>query len=77
MKIFTSLALLFGSASALADLQLISGNEYKFMGYITKFGKTYKTVAEYKLRLAIYEKRIAEHKAHNEEEGATSSQGEN
>lgn len=62
-------ALLVASASADA---IISENEYKFMGYITKFGKSYGTVAEYRFRLAQYEKRIDEHKAHNSKEGQTS-----
>jgi len=63
-------------ASASAD-QLMSENEYKFMSYITRFGKQYRTVAEYRFRLALFENRIAEHEAHNSKEGATSSQGQN
>jgi len=61
-----AVALLFASASA---TELISENEYKFMSYITRFGKQYRTVAEYKFRLGLFEKRIAEHKAHNSKEG--------
>ena len=61
-----AVACLLASASA---TELISENEYKFMSYITRFGKQYRTVAEYKLRLSLFEKRLAEHKAHNEKEG--------
>ena len=69
-----AIALLLASASA--D-QLMTENEYKFMSYITRFGKQYRTVAEYKFRLSLFEKRIAEHEVHNSKEGATSTQGEN
>jgi len=72
MKFATALLL----ASASAD-QIMSENEYKFMSYITKFGKHYGTVAEYKFRLGLFEKRIAEHEAHNSKKGATSTQGQN
>ena len=72
MKFATALLL----ASASAD-QLMSENEYKFMSYITRFGKQYRTVAEYKFRLGLFEQRIAEHEAHNSKVGATSTQGEN
>ena len=68
----------FAIAALLATVaasDLMSENEYKFMAYITKYGKNYGTVAEYKFRLAIFEKRIAEHKVHNSQEGQTSSVG--
>jgi hypothetical protein len=61
-----STALLVATASA--D-QLMTENEYKFMSYITKFNKQYRTVAEYKFRLNLFEKRIAEHEVHNSKEG--------
>jgi len=47
-----AIAALFATASA--D-QLMSENEYKFMSYITRFGKHYGTVAEYRFRLNLFE----------------------
>jgi len=73
MKIGIIASLVLSSVMAFREGELMSDNEYKFMRYITQFGKSYGTVAEYKFRLAIYEKRIAQHKEHNEQEGATSS----
>lgn len=72
-------SLLAASASAyhMTRDQVISPNEYKYMAYISKFGKQYNTVAEYKLRLALYEQRIAEAEAHNSQERQTSTIGEN
>jgi len=67
-----TIAALLATTSA---VETMSENEYKFMSYITKFGKHYGTVAEYKFRLAIFEKRIAEHDAHNSKVGQTSTQG--
>ena len=64
MKFTTALLLASVSSS-----ELMRENEYKFMSYITRFGKQYRTVAEYKFRLGLYEKRIAEHEAHNSKEG--------
>ena len=56
---------------------VISETEFKFMAYISSYNKTYGTVAEYKFRLAQFEKRVAEHERHNAEPGQTSFQGVN
>jgi hypothetical protein len=47
MKIAAAL-LVLGSTSA---HQLMSSDDYKFMEFIAKFGKTYGTKAEYNFRL--------------------------
>jgi hypothetical protein len=71
-QVLTFFLLLSSASTYLQDSDTISESEYKFMNYITKFNKIYKTVAEYKLRLALYEKRIGEHEIHNSQEGVTS-----
>ena len=47
MKVAAAL-LVLGSTSA---YQLMSSDEYKFMEFMAKFGKTYGTKAEYNFRL--------------------------
>ena len=51
MRTFASLALL-GAASATA----MTENDYKFMNFITKFGKSYGTVEEFNFRAALFKK---------------------
>merc|ERR1719313_601390 len=72
-------AALLGVASAygLNNTDEISATEYKFMGYLSSYNKSYATVAEYKFRLAQFEKRVAEHERWNAIEGQTSFQGVN
>merc|ERR1712072_500779 len=72
-------AAIIGAASAMSlnSGDVISETEYKFMGYVTSYNKSYATVAEYKFRLAQFEKRVAEHERHNAEPGQTSFQGVN
>ena len=72
-------AAIIGAAAAhnLAETGLISEAEYEFMGYVTNYGRSYATKAEYNFRLAQFTKRTAEHKRWNAVEGQTSSQGVN
>jgi C1A family cysteine protease len=72
-------AALVGAAAAhnLADEGLISATEYEFMGFVSSYGRSYATKAEYNFRLAQFSKRVAEHKRWNAVEGQTSSQGVN
>lgn len=72
-------AVLLGSVSAygLNSTDEISATEYKFMGYLSQYNKSYGTVAEYKFRLAQFQKRVAEHERFNAIEGQTSTQGVN
>lgn len=76
MKFSTIFAGSIACASA-HDFELVSNTEYKFMSYVSSFNKSYGTRSEYKLRLAIFEQRIAEHERHNQIPGQTSSQGIN
>merc|ERR1712166_1596059 len=71
---FATVALIIASAAAHKEM---TETEYKYMSYISRFNKQYRTVAEYQFRLSIFEKAIAGHKVHNSKEGVTSSQGEN
>lgn len=72
-------AALIGAVSAygLNSTDEISATEYKFMGYLSAYNKSYGTVAEYKYRLAQFTKRVEEHTRWNAVEGQTSTQGVN
>merc|ERR1719199_431165 len=74
-----AVAALLGATSAygLNSGDVISGTEYKFMSFISENNRSYGTVAEYKFRLAQFEKRVAEHERWNAIEGQTSTQGVN
>jgi C1A family cysteine protease len=74
-----AVAALLGATSAfgLNSGDVISETEYKFMSFISEHQRSYGTVAEYKFRLAQFEKRVAEHERFNAIEGQTSTQGVN
>ena len=71
-------AALVGAAAA-HNLQndLISATEYQFMGFVSAYGRSYATTAEYNFRLAQFTKRVEEHQRWNAVEGQTSTQGVN
>jgi len=69
-----AVACLLASASA---YDLMDTEEYQFMSFITEQGRSFGTTAEYKFRLNVFKNRLAEHKAHNEVEGQTSTVGVN
>jgi len=56
---------------------VMTATEYEFMGFVSSYGRSYATKAEYNFRLAQYTKRVAEHKRWNAQPGQTSSQGVN
>ena len=56
---------------------LMTPEEYAFMGFVSSYGRSYATKAEYNFRLAQYTKRVAEHKKWNSQPGQTSFQGVN
>ena len=62
----------FGSLSLVAGVSAFSEVEQQFLIYISEEGKMYGTEAEYKFRLAQFEKRVAEHKRWNAVPGQTS-----
>ena len=74
-----AVAALLGATSAygLNSGDVISETEYKFMSYVSEYNRSFGTVAEYKFRLAQFEKRVAEHARWNAVEGQTSTQGVN
>ena len=71
-------AALVGAAAA-HNLQndVISATEYQFMGFVSNYGRSYATKAEYNFRLAQFTKRVEEHQRWNAVEGQTSTQGVN
>merc|ERR1712166_210405 len=77
MKFATTALIGAAAAYGLNSTDEISAVEYTFMGYLTSYGKSYGTVAEYKYRLAQFSKRVAEHTRWNAVEGQTSFQGVN
>ena len=74
-----AVAALLGATSAygLNSGDVISETEYKFMSFISEHQRSYGTVAEYKFRLAQFQKRVAEHERWNAIPGQTSTQGVN
>ena len=58
---------LLASAVAAHNLTegLMTAEEYEFMGFVSTYGRSYATKAEYNFRLAQYSKRVAEHKRWN------------
>jgi hypothetical protein len=69
-------ALLLASAGA-HKLEIMSPVEYKFIDFISKEGRSFGTVAEYKFRLEIFTKRLMEHEAHNSNPENTHTLGVN
>ena len=67
----------FLSFLALVSSTEASSSDSAFLEYITKHGKSYGTSAEYEFRKAIFDKRIQEHKLHNEKANQTSTVGLN
>jgi len=61
---------------AAAD-ELLSATEYKFMSFVTEYGRSYATKAEYDFRLNQFAIRVAEHERWNSIPGQTSTQGVN
>jgi len=50
----------------LVNVTLGSENMSSFMEYVSKHGKTYKTVEEFEMRLSLYNKVEAQIRAHQE-----------
>jgi len=71
------IATLLASASAFKIGETMSTEDYQFMKYVSEYGKSYGTVAEYNFRLNQFKSRVAAHQLHNSENGATSTQGVN
>ena len=55
----------FGAFALIGAASAFSETEQQFIQYIADEGKLYGTDAEYKFRLAQFEKRVAEHKRWN------------
>jgi C1A family cysteine protease len=71
-------ALLAGAAAAHNLTEgVMTTEEYEFMGFVSSYGRSYATKAEYNFRLAQFTKRVAEHKRWNAMPGQTSTQGVN
>jgi C1A family cysteine protease len=70
-----AVAALLGLAAAESDI--LTAEDYKFMEFVSKHGRSYGTVAEYNFRKDIFKQRIAEHERHNSQAGVTSFQGVN
>jgi hypothetical protein len=70
MKSFV-LATLAASTLALSEI------ESSFLSYITKFGKSYKSIEEYEQRLRNFAVKDALIKQHSQEEGHTYTVGHN
>ena len=68
-----ALACLLANVSA---MELMTAEDYQFMDFVSREGRSFGTVAEYNFRAEIFKKRVAEHKIHNAS-GATSTQGVN
>ena len=67
------------SAEEVASIQgtIMTEEEYQFMGFITKYGRSYATKSEYNFRLAQFTKRLQEIEEHNSQDGMTSTVGIN
>ena len=60
-----------------ASAEIISGEEYQFMSFISNYQRSYGTREEYKFRLQTFKARVAEHERFNAVPGQTSRQGVN
>jgi len=67
----------FATLMGLAAAEILSETEYSFMNFITEHGRSYATKEEYNFRLAVFAKRVAEHKRWNALPNVTSTQGVN
>ena len=67
-------SLLVAGASAAT---LMTPEDYKFMEYVTEYGKSYGTVAEFEFRSALFKKRHALIEAHNADSNNTHVLGHN
>ena len=67
------------SAEDVAKLngQLITQEEYDFMGFITKYGRSYASKAEYNFRFEQFQRRLQQIEEHNSQNGMTSTVGIN
>jgi len=57
--------------------ELITPHERQYFDYISNFGKSYGTKAEYKFRLAEFSKKMVEIEAHNANPDKTHTLGVN
>lgn len=55
----------------------MTSDEYAFMKYVTDFGRSYATKAEFNFRLNIFRRNLAEIEAHNSNPNKTSTMGLN
>jgi len=69
-KILGALGVKFGD-------EKMTGTEYAFMKYVSEFGKSYGTRAEYEHRLSIFTKTIADIESHNADTNETHKLGLN
>ncbi len=65
------------TASSLFSSDVMTPEDYKFMEYITEYGKSYGTVAEYKSRAELFKETEAYIKAWNADHTKTSTLGHN
>ena len=70
----------FAIAALLANVsavEMMTAEDYKFMDFVTKFGRSYATKAEFDFRADIFKVRLAQHAEHNSQPGQTSTMGVN
>jgi len=63
--------------AAVSATNLMTSDEYAFMKYVTDFGRSYATKAEFNFRLNIFRRNLAEIEAHNSNPNKTSTMGLN
>ena len=66
-----------GMIATMTDSEQMTMAEYKFMNFITTYGRSYGTRAEYKFRLELFSKKLAEIEEFNSKPGQTSTVGIN
>ena len=57
--------------------EIMTEEEYQFMSFISEYGRSYATKAEYQFRLAEFTKRLGQIEEHNSQNGMTSTVGIN
>jgi len=57
--------------------EIMTNEEYEFINFVSKYGRSYATKAEYKFRLAEFMKRLQQIEEHNSQNGMTSTVGIN
>jgi len=62
---------------ATGESPILAAEDYHFMEYVTKHGKSYGTVAEFQFRSKIFKEQLAKIAEHNSMEGQTSTVGVN